>query len=126
MQKLDELNYVGQAEKVIQNLGKDKYGNLFLTTSKIRNLLGMISDLNNQAIHETGSKLSVELQGGIQYLKMRFAYEAGRERSVKEFVEKANIFDHIDQIGSDRKEFLLFCKYMEALVAYHKFYGGRD
>ncbi|MBQ3400147.1 MAG: type III-A CRISPR-associated protein Csm2 [Lachnospiraceae bacterium] len=33
---------------------------------------------------------------------------------------------HIDKIGESRENALLFCRYMESLIAYHKFYGGRD
>ena len=61
---------------------------------------------------------------------MRFVYEVGRDprgyNGVKDFVNKSKIIECIDQIGSDKEKFLLFCKYMEALVAYHKYYGGRD
>ncbi|HCS72354.1 MAG TPA: type III-A CRISPR-associated protein Csm2 [Clostridiales bacterium] len=126
MVKLNELTYVTQAENVIKNLEKDRYGNIYLTTSKIRNLLGMISEIYNEAAHETGAELSIDLQSRIQYLKLRFVYEAGRKRAVKDFVEKAGILQYIDHIGKSRDGFLLFCKYMEALVAYHKYYGGRD
>ncbi|NLJ57402.1 MAG: type III-A CRISPR-associated protein Csm2 [Tissierellia bacterium] len=129
MDKLNELTYVEQAENVIKSLQvRNKRGQLQipLTTSKIRNLLSMISEIYNLAAHEPNKELSIELQGRIQYLKMRFVYEAGRERTVKDFVEKANILQYIDEIGNSREKFLLFCRYMEALVAYHKFYGGRD
>ena len=61
----------------------------------------------------------------MQYLRLRFAYEAGRERSVRDFVNSADIANHLKRIET-RDDLLLFCRYMEALVAYHKFYGGRD
>ena len=133
MQKLDELNYVDQAEKVIKSLiVKDRRGNkvIYLTTSKIRNLLSMISEIYNEVVQDKSPELSVEIQGRIQYLKIRFAYEAGRDTDrgmpVKNFVKKANIFEHIEQIGNSRERLLIFCRYMEALVAYHRFYGGRQ
>ena len=129
MDKLNELTYVGQAENVIKSLQvRNNKGQLYihLTASKIRNLLSMISEIYNLAVHEPGKELSIEVQGRIQYLKMRFVYEAGREKTVKDFVDRANILQYIDQIGNNREKFLLFSRYMEALVAYHKFYGGRD
>lgn len=45
---------------------------------------------------------------------------------VKEFLLKAKVLDIIDQIGNSRKNFLLFSQYMEALVAFRKFYGKND
>ena len=70
-------------------------------------------------------KLSEIIEGKIQYIRLRFVYEAGREKSVKDFVEKADIIKHLQRIET-RSDLLLFCRYMEALVAYHKFNGGRD
>jgi CRISPR-associated protein Csm2 len=101
---------------------------LMLTTSKIRNLLSMITDIYNTVSMRLDEKLDNDILGRIQYLKMRFAYEAGRDntQAVRKFVEKAEIFKHIDEIQTSRSQLLIFCRYMEALVAYHKFYGGRD
>jgi len=129
MAKLNELDYVDNAEQVIKNLRvQNKRGDyeIRLTTSKIRNLLSMISGIYNDAVHDTNDILNNDIKGRIQYLRLRFAYEAGREQTVREFVDKADILNHISSIGDKRSEFLLFCRYMEALVAYHKFYGGRD
>lgn len=128
--ELNKLNYVEEAEKVINSLvRKDRNGKnvIDLTTSKIRNLLSMISQIYNVASHEADEKISEDLQSQVQYLKMRFAYEAGREpKIVKPFVDKAHIFSHIDHIGDSREKLIIFCHYMEALAAYHKYYGGRD
>jgi CRISPR-associated protein Csm2 len=130
--ELNELNYVPKAEEVIQSLRvPEKNGDgykLMLTTSKIRNLLSMITDIYNTVSMRLDEKLDNDILGHIQYLKMRFAYEAGRDntQAVRKFVEKAEIFKHIDEIQTSRSQLLIFCRYMEALVAYHKFYGGRD
>ena len=69
----------------------------------------------------------VQLGGGrIAYLKVRILYEAGREPAVKDFVERAEIIKCIDEIGSSKKKYLLFNRYLEALVAYHRFFDGKD
>lgn len=126
MVKLTKANYVDEAEKVVKNLRERGHGKIKLTTSKIRNLLSMVSTIYNEVIHYEGEQLNDDLVERIQYLKMRFAYEAGRERSVKEFVEIASIFDILSGVGRDKEKCILFCKYMEGIVAYHKYYGGRD
>jgi len=106
--ELTNENYVKQAEDVINNLiaGKSK----ILTTSKIRKLLALSSDWVAK----------------IQYFKMHTIYEAGREPSVKKFVEEAQIIEQIDKIKADKDKLILFCLYMEALVAYRKYLGGKD
>ena len=128
MEKLTQTNYVDLAEKVIvKDLERDKRGNFRLTNSKIRNLLSLVNNLYTDIVRTGGSdeKLSEIIEGKIQYIRLRFVYEAGREKSVKDFVEKADIIKHLQRIET-RSDLLLFCRYMEALVAYHKFNGGRD
>lgn len=127
--KINKQNYVDEAERVIKELIKtDRFGNakLDLTTSKIRNILSMVSELYTDAQHSREETLSEDMVSRVQYLKMRIAYEAGRENSVKVFVNAAHLMDYTKEIGNSRQNLILFCNYMEALVAYHKFYGGRD
>ena len=125
--KINKQNYVDEAERVIIGLKEaDRNGRLALTTSKIRNILSMVSELYTDAQHSREDKLDADMVSRVQYLKMRIAYEAGRERSVKDFVLAAGLLDYADEIGSSRQNLILFCNYMEALVAYHKFHGGRD
>ena len=126
MVKLQTDNYVEQAEKVMQDLQAAGKGQIKLTTSKIRSILAMVSELYNDAQRLRAETLSEDLVGRVQYLKMRIAYEAGREGYVREFVKKAAILEEIGRIGRKKEQLLLFCHYMEALVAYHKFLGGRD
>ena len=120
-------HYVDRAEKAIKKLiVVNKKGDeiINLTTSKIRIILSLVSDLYNDAQRYRSEELSEDLYNRVQYLKMRMAYEAGRENTVKEFLKKAELFEEIDKIGKSKKALIEFCHYMEALVAYHKFYGG--
>lgn len=130
MAGIEKSNYVDKAEEVIKGLRiKDKNGKLILTltTSKIRNILAMVSELYNEVQRQRDAVLSDEMASRVKYLKMRIAYEAGRdEKTVKPFVQKAELMEEIDKIGKSREKLLTFCNYMEALVAYHKYYGGKD
>lgn len=127
--KINQQNYVDEAERVIKGMARpDKSGKLImpLTTSKLRNLLAMTAGLKTDAQHSREMELSPDMQSRIQYLKMRIAYEAGREPKVKDFVERAELLPCVSEVGADRQKLLLFCDYMEALTAYHKYYGGRE
>ena len=53
-------------------------------------------------------------------------YDAGRERDVKDFVEQAKLLEYLKGVGDSREEMIRFAHYMEALVAYHRYLGGRD
>lgn len=123
-----EANYAAQADRIITGLRQDRnmdYRNF--TTSKIRNILAMVSEIYNDVLAEKGDILSPELQGRIEYMKVRLVYECGREpRVVDPFVKKAGLLELLGDIGGSREKFVDFARYMEALVAYHRFHGGRD
>lgn len=128
--EITEKNYVKKAEAVIKNLKnkKDKNGKTvqMVTTSKIRNLLAMTADIYNDVISQSEMKLTEEQQSRIEYLKIRIIYESGRESTVKDLVKESGMLRIIDNIGDEKKNFLLFSKYMEALVAFRKFYVAKD
>ena len=130
MERLTEDNYVKMAEDAILVLKekKDQRGRQIpiVTTSKIRNLLAMTAAIYNEVIACQTEELSPDIVGRINYMKIRFVYEAGREASVKNLVTQAKLLEHIDEIGKSRKQYILFSRYMEALVAYRKFFGGKD
>ena len=123
---LTDDNYVDKAENVIKSLNhtKDHRNNkikFFLTTTKIRNLLNLTSNL----FDESKIREYKELADKIAYLRVQFVYQSGRETAVKDLVKKAEILDILKEINN-KESLQRFCRYMEALVAYFKFYGGKD
>lgn len=121
-------NYSNQAEQIIKNLRTSMGRNYSdFTTSKIRNILALISEIYNDLVLETTDELSSSYVERIEYLKVRLVYESGREPyTVRPFVEKAGLLDLLNSMGNSRDNFIKFARYMEALVAYHRFYDGRD
>ncbi len=122
----DSFDYTAKAESVIKELKKDRYYNREFTTSKIRNILSGVSEIYNDILAEKSDTLSNDIRNRIMHLKVRLIYECGRERIVKKFYEIAELDIFIKGIGDSREKFIAFARYMEALVAYHSFYGGRD
>lgn len=126
MEDLRSDNYADLAERAMMKLKKEKEENRKLklvTTSKIRNLLSMISDIYNEILDKPEEELNERIKDRIAYLRVRFVYESGREPSVMHFVETAGILEYLKQINGKRSAFILFSRYMEALVAYFKFFG---
>lgn len=127
-ENLTEENYVERAENVITGMNVK-----LITTTKIRSFLSMAADIYNEIrMNKVDSEYEDEdkskIFDRIRYLKVRIIYEAGRDFNVKKFIERAGIIKTLDQAlaVSDEEQFMLFYKYMEALVAYHRYYGGRD
>lgn len=117
-------DYVDQAEKIMGEISQQREK---ITTSKIRNLLSLVSDIYNVEKLRTAEKeLLPDSAAKLGMMRVRTAYEAGRDGAVKIFVERAKLLQYIKGIGLDREAFLHFAHYMEALVAYHRYYGGKD
>ncbi len=120
-------DYVNRAEKVILELQKQEGKNYRnFTTSKIRNILSMVNEIYNEVMSDNNEKLSDRIQDKIMHLKVRLIYECGRERIVKKFYDKAGLDEIISSIGDSREKFVSFVRYMEALVAYHLYHGGKE
>ena len=102
------MGYVEDAEKVF----KDWYStrDKKITTSKIRGLLSGMSDIYNDVVRVEGEELPQDIVDRIQYLKVQFVYEYGRDDkkdgSVRRFINESKILNKIDQIGTSKKKFI--------------------
>lgn len=120
---LDETNYANYAESIVKK-AKDDRGRLFggLTTTKLRSIYGLIMNVYTKINDPSDFERH---RSDIQYLRVKMAYEAGREFAVKQFIEGTYLMEAVKRIET-YKQFQLYCRYAESLVAYFKFYGGRD
>ena len=96
-----------------------------LKTNQIRNFYSAITRLR-QDYTGVGKKVTTEIENTLVLLKPKLAYSAGRQKAVR-----ANFYpfmkDNIDDVlSSSNKSLALenFFALVEAIVAYHKFYGG--
>ena len=133
-------NIVDKAELAIKSIGKPDKNNpnklyIKLKTNQIRKILTAVNILKNKVdiykiANPQAKKLDEELQMEIEFLRVNIAYQIGREKGkenlVREFVEKADLLNMVKNINGDIKAFENFCRYIEALVAFHKFYGGQE
>lgn len=120
-----------EAEQAILALKKQNNGKIYLKTNQIRKFLTAVNAITNKvnvykAKHLDATELPNELAGEIQFLKVKAAYQAGRERSVKDFMKQSHMKQRIEAVGTSIAKYEAFAHYIEALVAYHKFYGGKD
>lgn len=131
---LEENQIVDRAEEVMRTLSQSKN---MVTTSQIRKFLTAVNTVKEKiSMYQMDNKeqndlLPVSLQAQIKYLKVKLAYQIGRNKGkygnpVEAFEKEAGLMKWIDEIKGSAKEYDKFSNYIEALVAYHKFYGGRD
>ena len=127
---LNEENYVDKAQEVIEYLAqRANRRNPMVTTSKIRKLLSVTADIYKDLCLCVDDKLDNSIIIRINYLKILCIYEAGRDdknTGVRNFIKKSEMIRCIEEIQGIKKRFILFNKYMEALIAYHRYYGGKE
>ncbi len=127
-----ERDFVKEAENVILSLKNgDRRGNLNLTTSQIRQILALGNIINNQILqyelkNEDSDELPERITNLIKGMEVKLVYQAGRDNQVKTFVTKSKLREEIKGIGNSKKKFKDFFSYLEALVAYHRFHGGKE
>ena len=119
---LDITNFADSAEKVIL---EHKQGNDKISTTQLRGLFSLLTEVREIIRVRQEKLLDENLMSRVQYIKMRFVYAAGRgEKGVHAFMKQSALIEGLDRVKDSVKQFELVCKYMEALVAYHKFYIG--
>ena len=123
---------VAKADKYwVDTKNRDREGKIRLNTSQIRKFLTAVNSVANKVtIYKSENpgiaELSEDLVAEVKYLQVPLAYQAGRNPLIKYFVRDTQIDKMIKDIGNSVKGFEQFARYIEALVAYHKFYGGKD
>lgn len=137
-------NYVDRADRVIRELSEEASRNRddykMVTTSQIRKFLTEVNRISTELFKNRNKdlvsskipdKIPENLQMEIKFLKVRLAYQIGRaggkcNNPVKDFEDKAELFKEIDGIGDSLERYENFARYVEALVAFHKFYVGEE
>ena len=115
--------YVDEAEQVMSN---HMQGSRRITTTKLRSFLALIDDIYNVENLRTGTALLPESQLELMRLRVRVIYDAGRDAEVKTFVEQAKLLSYLKGVGTNRDAMIRLAHYMEALVAYHRYLGGKE
>lgn len=138
---MKDTDIVSKAEQVMKGLSEQVFigrdgrerKNGMVTTSQIRKFLTAVNTVTEKInkyrlMHpDKADTLSEDLVAEVQFLKVKLAYQVGRDpKEVKPFMEKAELMKEIDGIGNNPAAYDRFSKYIEALVAFHKFYGGKD
>ena len=81
-------DYIDRADAIMREMSGQRP---VITTSKIRNLLSLVSGIYDAERLRTEPELTKESIAGIGMMRIRTAYEAGRDPATKVFVEKAHL-----------------------------------
>ena len=123
---------VAEAKNIVENKiqkkkVKDKNGNVYeipkITTSQLRKFLSAVNSVANKVQLYAQEELDTELINEIQYLRVKLAYQAGRYSEVRDLAVQAKLDTEINNIKT-KKDFVNFARFIEAIIAYHKFNKG--
>lgn len=117
---IDMVKYTDEVGKYLAPLYKKE--KQCLSKSQIRNVYGEIKRIQFKGIDTVEGKTSFML------LKPKVAYAEGRNQTMGLSLFK-KVFDEAWTITSENlsnKTYENFCALLEAILAYHKAYGGQD
>ncbi|WP_322512534.1 type III-A CRISPR-associated protein Csm2 [Chloroflexus sp.] len=106
----------------------DRFGEALsrgLTTSQIRNIFGEVRSIE-QEVPVGAEKLPITVQRRLLMLKPKLAYQVGRfsnNEALRAFAY--TLTEAIGLIGDDARRFHAFVDLFEAILAYHRCYGGK-
>lgn len=109
-------NIISEAESLGKKLAEER-----VTVSQLRKFLSAVNAISNKL--EAQNEFTEDIANEIQYLRVKLAYQSARKNCLKAFAENLN--GKIKTI-STKKEYEEFAKYVEAIIAYHKFNGGSN
>ncbi|WP_298814722.1 type III-A CRISPR-associated protein Csm2 [Chloroflexus sp.] len=96
-----------------------------LTTSQIRTIFGEVRSIE-QEVPTSAQELPLAAQRRLLMLKPKMAYQVGRFNNNQALRELADtLSEAIDLVGNDARRFRVFVDLFEAILAYHRRYGGR-
>ena len=119
----------GDAGKLVK--WADALGNAFrrdLSTSQIRQVFGEVRRIDMRWRAGQDGETSAWAQRRLRLLGPRVAYQKGRAQGRSaEALEalKRVLEDAIALVGGDRQRFTNFVDFFEAILAYHRYYGGK-
>jgi len=118
----DTEKLVSEAEVIGKYLAKD------LSTSQIRNVFGTVKQVSLSWTAQSTAEEGKAYYRQILLLKPKMAYQEGRAgRQQKEAIRSFRqvLEQSINCIEGDVKRFKRFAEFFEAILAYHKAYGGK-
>lgn len=107
--------------KHLCDLQQERPGREAMTTNQIRNFFGEVRRIQAKG-YEKDKTAFLLLRPKLAYAQARVVAKQGRSR-ITDFRE---VMDKAHQAVANGAHFQNFVDFLEATLAYHKFYGGRD
>lgn len=113
----DENGYADQIAHTLRNM----------KTAQLRRFFGAIKSIERTIEEDNSEKAWGEVEAEFYLLKPKIAYAKGRKLIPEEFYQVLKVSLNKINVGTNEdkiENFKRFVKFLESIVAYHKFYGG--
>ncbi|KKF98651.1 type III-A CRISPR-associated protein Csm2 [Methanosarcina mazei] len=113
----DENGYADQIAHTLRNM----------KTAQLRRFFGAIKSIERTIEEDNSEKAWGEVEAEFYLLKPKIAYAKGRKLIPEEFYQVLKVSLNKVNVGTNKdkiENFKRFVKFLESIVAYHKFYGG--
>lgn len=115
---MDKLKH---AEEIMKNMKNERNP---LTTNQMRIILSLFIKVRNELEKNiTNNELTQDEIYQIKYIKIKLIYQAARMGN-KDFIKNSYLEKMIDDV-ENRQDFYKLVDYVEALVAFQKYYVGK-
>lgn len=101
-----------------EQLGDFLANRIRLKTSQIRKFLDAVNEIKSKSTQE-----EADFRSACMLLKPKLAYAAGRQDEVKPLM--AVLVPCINKVHN-KNDFMNFYRFVESIIAYHRYHGGRD
>lgn len=98
-----------------------------MKTAQLRRFFGAIKSIERKIEEDSSASAWDQVEAEFYLLKPKIAYAKGRKLIPNEFYQVLQVSLNKVDIGSNEEKianFKWFVKFLESIVAYHKFYGG--
>ena len=117
----DAVPFAEEFGKHLCDLQQDRPGREAMTTSQIRNFFGEVRRIQAKT-YDKDKTAFLLLRPKLAYAQARVVSKLGRSR----ITDFRDVIEIAHQSVNNDQHFQNFVDFLEATLAYHKFYGGRD
>ncbi len=120
MKELYDEKNVNTLIKALDEFGYHLAKNARLKTNQIRKFFDAVKRIQT----ELRNKREVPVRQRVIRLKPALAYATARQQ--KQLQDFSNVLNRAIDMVKDKEDFNYFVEFVEGIVAYHKFHGGKD
>ncbi len=119
-----EETYADKALEVLKNIKPYE----MISKAKIRSIYSILCDIIADEAGNSDNRILSKSVAALKLFRIHMIYDAGRDKNVKRFISETGVVGYLRDVeeSAGKEKFNLYCKYFEALIAYHRFLNPKN